>query len=206
MNQDIKELIARLRIISGKRADHAYDDREAADLLEANATEIERLTDAYNCWESDFNDLLESKRWFEAENEKLAIEVSRLEGVVYILNCRVNELRRASELELQLDDKKALLAENEKLRAALFGDNGALKRMDIARGILTRNGGDWNLLNTDDIRKALAAVEQSEAGDSGHSPMCHMTIYRGVNGESPPIGVKCTCQPKGSPDARIPRR
>ena len=108
MNQDIKELIARLRIISGKRADHAYDDREAADLLEANATEIERLTDAYNCWESDFNDLLESKRWFEAENEKLAIEVSRLEGVVYILNCRVNELRRASELELQLDDQMRL--------------------------------------------------------------------------------------------------
>ena len=123
--------------------------KDAADLLEANAAEIERLTDAYNCWESDFNDLLESKRWFEAENEKL--------------------------------------------RAALFGNNGALKRMDIARGVLTENGGEWNVLNTDDIRKSLAAVEQSEAGS------CYDTPYENAEREA-------SAQSKGSPDARITRR
>ena len=84
-------------------AGQGYEKREyvRADLLEANAAEIARQRQAKENWMDQYETL-------RAENEKLAIEVSRLEGVVYILNCRVNELRRASELELQLDDQMRL--------------------------------------------------------------------------------------------------
>lgn len=66
------------------------------------------------------------------------------------------ELRIRRPVE-ELAVVRDLLVREERLRDALFGTNGALVRMDRAREILrTSEGNYWQLLNTEDIRAALA--------------------------------------------------
>jgi DnaJ-class molecular chaperone len=54
--------------------------------------------------------------------------------------------------------------EIESLMTALFGDNGALTRMDRARSILLKDGSNWAMLNTADIRSTLTNCSHCGGG------------------------------------------